>query len=126
MILQVLGFCEDGTTRFFRRYVKTHLDHEEIKNAILKCSSPNVIDKKQSKIIFERFGNVYIAFVVDMNENEFFVFDLIRRFVGFMDTVFVGVSNIHLVHNFDVILTILDEFIVNGKVMELTNNQVGL
>lgn len=117
MIYQVVGFSLDESTRFRRDYVKPIFTTNELKSMVLLDAEVFILIKSNCKIIYEKYATLYIMFVVDLEENEIFILDIMRQFLYLLDAYFKKVSDNHLISHFDVVHELLDEFILNGKVI---------
>ncbi|KAM0679107.1 Sigma-adaptin 3A [Binucleata daphniae] len=124
MIYQILGFTIDKQNIFFRRYAKDTLSHETISKTILKSTNQNIIYKKGKKLIYKKYNDVIIAFVVNQEENNFYIFDIIDNFMNAIKILFHEFQAPTLLVNFDLILVLLDEYILGGKVLEFNNKRI--
>lgn len=124
MIYQILGFSEDKTTRFKRSFGKIPFTIEELKNMVISEEDTYILTKDRYKIIYDKYVNIYILFVVNSDENPLYILEIIKRFLCLLDLYFEKVCDIHLLYNFDTVYKILDEFILNGKIIENNNEKI--
>lgn len=124
MIYQILGFSEDKSTRFRRDYTNTNIPTNELKDLILYDQDVFIFTREDCKIIYEKYSSLYIVFVIDLEENEFYMLEIMRRFLNLLDCYFKRVCDNHLMYHFDVVHEILDEFILNGKVVENSTDEI--
>lgn len=115
MIKKIYGFSSGGETRLKRTY-QPSLPDEEIRSMVLAHSDTSIIEGRET-IVFNRFGNIFIAFVVE-NENEMYVLSLINNLMSIYDRFFSKVCELHFMYNFKETHIILDNYIVNGKCIE--------
>ncbi|KAG5860435.1 clathrin adaptor complex small subunit [Encephalitozoon hellem] len=115
MIKKIYGFSLNGETRLKRTYEAT-LSDEEIRSMVMAQEERNIIDGSET-IVFNRFGNLFIAFVVE-DENEMYVLSLINNLMSIYDRFFTKVCELHFIYNFKETHIILDNYIVNGKCIE--------
>lgn len=115
MIKKIYGFSSNGETRLKRTY-ETTLSDDEIRSMVLAQKERNIVDGNET-IVFNKFGNLFIAFVVE-NENEIYVLSLINNLMSIYDRFFTKVCELHFIYNFKETHVILDNYIVNGKCIE--------
>lgn len=115
MIKKIYGFNLNGEIRLKRTYAPS-LSDEEIKAAVLSEKGKNIVDERE-KVVFNKFGNMFIAFVVE-NENEMYVLALINNLMSIYDRFFSKVCELHFIYNFKETHIILDNYIANGKCIE--------
>lgn len=124
MIYQILGFSTNNQNLFFRKYEKDALCHEAIKRKVFNSIQQNVITKRDKKIVYKKFNNVIIAFVVNKDENNFYIFEILNKFMSVIGIMFSGICAEDFVCNFDLVLLLLDEYILNGKVLEFNTLRI--
>jgi hypothetical protein len=115
MIKKVYGFNTAGEPRLRRVYAPSVAD-EEIVREVLATSEGNIVDYRET-IVFGRFNNLYIAFVVE-NENEMHMLALINNLMSIYDKLFTKVCELHFIYNFRETHIVLDNYISNGKCIE--------
>lgn len=115
MIKKIYGFNVNGETRLKRTYAPC-LSDDEIRAAVQEEKERSVVDDGET-IVFSRFGNIFIAFVVE-NENEMYILALINSLMSIYDRFFGKVCELHFIYNFKEAHVILDNYIVNGKCIE--------
>lgn len=112
MIKKIYGFNLNGEVRLKRTYTSS-LSDEEIREVVLNETEKNIA-KDRETVVFNRFGNMFIAFVVE-NENEMYILALINTLMSIYDRFFGKVCELHFIYNFKETHIILDNYIVNGK-----------
>ncbi|KAH9410952.1 putative clathrin adaptor protein [Ordospora pajunii] len=112
MIKKIYGFSSSGETRLKRTYQKS-LDDAGIREIVLGHAEKNIVDGDQM-VVFNRFGDIFIAFVVE-NENGMYILSLINNLMSIYDRFFSKVCELHFIYNFKETHLILDNYIVNGK-----------
>ncbi|KAM0676014.1 AP-3 complex subunit sigma-1 [Gurleya vavrai] len=119
MIYQLVCFLSNEEIKFFKKYAKDCLDNYYIINKIKKQPETKIIYLKNNKIIYDKHNLGYIAFVVNKDENEFFILNLIDKICYYLKTYY-GIGNENLIdQNALSILMMIDECILNGKVLDM-------
>lgn len=112
MIEEILCITLDKKTRLSRRYTseKSVIDISEIKET-------TIITKGSKKIIVDKYASVFLIFVVK-NENELYIYEVMKRLICLLDLCFKHVSDHTLRMHSENCHMILDMYILNGKVVE--------
>lgn len=100
-----------------KRTYKPTISDEVIQKLILGEPCRNIIED-EDVIVFNRFANLYIAFVVD-EENVMYILALINHLMKIYDNFFNSACELHFIYNMKEAHEILDNFIVDGKCVEL-------
>lgn len=116
MIQKIIAFNKMGQSLFKRAYRSSVTDNE-IKVAV-KCSKFNITDVSGVTIIFKKYQEFYIAFVVE-NENEMYILQLITFLEQRIENAIDKISEAAIDYHFRECLTIVDNFVVDGKVITL-------
>lgn len=116
MIKKIYAFNEKGETLFRRVYAETLSDGE-----VRACvqSTPNCsFVKSTDTVVYRQFEGFSVCFVAE-NENEMYVLALISYLMNLMERLFGSVSEVTIVYNFKDCHVLIDNFILNGKVVAL-------
>ena len=114
MIKKIYIFNEKFETILRRIYSET-LPDEEIRQLVLSSPDCNFIQTTDS-IVYKKFNSVYVCFVTE-NENEMYILNLINHFINIIDKILGSITCSSLICNFKDFHVILDNFIMNGKVI---------
>ncbi|KAI4291414.1 AP-4 complex subunit sigma-1 [Pancytospora philotis] len=121
MIKKIYGFNGDGETLFKRTY-EPGITDSEIQKAVRAspdCSFVHAVDT----VVYRRLGPVFICFVV-AEENEMYVLALIAHFISAAERLLGEINEATLIYNFKGVHTLLDGFVLDGKVAEMDSAEL--
>ncbi|GIX62637.1 AP-4 complex subunit sigma [Babesia caballi] len=130
MIKFVLMINKQAQTRFSRYYEdlsiaeKCALEGEIIRKCICRDENQSsFMQIRQHKIVYRRYASLYVILGATESENELAMLELVHRIVEIMDSYFDPVCELDIMFNLEKAHYILNEMIVNGRVVEtnLTN-----
>ncbi|VEU21230.1 DEKNAAC102164 [Brettanomyces naardenensis] len=95
--------------------------------AIIPLRKPkmcNVIEYKDSKLVYRRYASLFFIACIDNDENELMTLEVIQRYVEIMDKVYGNVCELDIIFNFELAYHILDELIIDGVMQESSTSEV--
>ena len=122
MISKIYAFNKNNETRFRRLYRESPSD-SEIRNAIYAAGNCNFTSISGQTIVYKNFGGIYVA-IVSTDENEMYILNLINFIMSLIEKLIGGVSDASLVYNFKDCQILIDNMIVNGKVVNLDSQEI--
>jgi len=84
----------------------------------------NVIDWRNSRIVYKRYASLYFVCCVDSEDNELLTLEIIHHYVEILDKYFGNVCELDLIFNFHKAYYILDEVILAGELQESSRKVV--
>ncbi|KAF8898500.1 AP complex, mu/sigma subunit [Infundibulicybe gibba] len=78
----------------------------------------NVLEYRDTKVIYRRYASLYFICEVGAQENELLTLELIHRYVEVLDRYFGNVCELDLIFNFQKAYTILDELVIGGEMQD--------
>lgn len=92
----------------------------DVQNLVLPRSSKmcNVVDRKQSKIVYKRYASLFFIACIDQDDNELITMELLHLFVECLDTYFGNVCELDIIFNFTRAYWILNEIFSAGELLE--------
>lgn len=84
----------------------------------------NVLEYKDSKLIYRRYASLFFVAGIENNDNELLSLEVIHRYVEQMDKSFVNVSELDIIYDFERALSILDQLVINGELIESSKSTV--
>ncbi|KIY74045.1 Adaptor protein complex sigma subunit [Cylindrobasidium torrendii FP15055 ss-10] len=84
----------------------------------------NVLEYKDSKIIYRRYASLFFVCGVGSHDNELVTLEIIHRYVEVLDRYFGNVCELDLIFNFQKAYAILDELIIAGELQESSKKSV--
>ncbi|KAF9580467.1 hypothetical protein BGW38_002883 [Lunasporangiospora selenospora] len=84
----------------------------------------NVLEYKDSKVIYRRYASLYFITGVDPEDNELITLEIIHRYVEVLDRYFGNVCELDLIFNFHRAYFILDELLIAGEMQESSKKTV--
>jgi len=84
----------------------------------------NVLEYKDTKIIYRRYASLYFVCSIRNQENELIVLEVIHRYVEILDHYFQNVCELDLIFNFQAAYYLLDEFIIAGELQDSSKTRV--
>lgn len=127
----IILLSKQGKVRLSKWY--TSMEERERQNLVREISALiplrrgkmcNVIEYKDSKIIYRRYASLFFIVGIDNDDNELVTLDLIQRYVEMMDKAYGNVCELDIVFNFQLAYSILDETIVAGHLNESNANLI--
>lgn len=78
----------------------------------------NVVDWKDTKVVYKRYASLYFVACVDASDNELLAMEMLHMFVEVLDKYFSNVCELDLIFNFTRAYWILDEMFISGELQE--------
>uniref|UniRef100_A0A4W3H8P9 AP complex subunit sigma n=1 Tax=Callorhinchus milii TaxID=7868 RepID=A0A4W3H8P9_CALMI len=127
MIKFFLLVNKQGQTRLCRYYETMEIHKRTLLEAdvIKKCLSRSkdqcsFVEYKDFKLVYRQYAALFVVIGIDATENELAVYELIHNFVEVLDKYFSRV----IMFNLDKVHIILDEMILNGRVVETNKTRI--
>ncbi|KAL0217808.1 hypothetical protein RCL1_008657 [Eukaryota sp. TZLM3-RCL] len=120
-----------GKTRFSKWYItlpqseKRTIEQEVLRSILSRDQRhTNFFEYKTYKIVYRRYQGLYFTFCIDHTDNELAYLEYIHFFVEVLDGLFGNVCELDLVYGFHRVYAVVDEMILGGEIMELSQNAV--
>lgn len=84
----------------------------------------NIIEYKDSKIIYRRYASLFFVANTPNEDNELLSLEVIQRYVEQMDKAYGNVCELDIIFNFQTAYHILDELLLDGIVQETSKREV--
>jgi AP-2 complex subunit sigma-1 len=84
----------------------------------------NFIEYNSYKLIYRRYAGLFFTIAVDASDNELSYLETIHLFVELLDSYFNNVCELDIVFHFNVVYSILDEFILTGEMEETSKREI--
>ena len=84
----------------------------------------NFIEYNSYKLIYRRYAGLFFTIAVDAQDNELSYLETIHLFVELLDSYFNNVCELDIVFHFNVVYSILDEFILTGEMEETSKREI--
>ena len=84
----------------------------------------NFIEYNSYKLIYRRYAGLFFTIAVDAQDNELSYLETIHLFVELLDSYFSNVCELDIVFHFNVVYSILDEFILTGEMEETSKREI--
>ncbi|XP_067847510.1 AP-4 complex subunit sigma-1 isoform X3 [Heptranchias perlo] len=127
MIKFFLLVNKQGQMRLCRYYEpveihkRTLLEADVIKNCLSRTKDQcSFVEYKDFKLVYRQYAALFVVVGIDDAENELAVYELIHNFVEVLDKYFSRV----IMFNLDKVHVILDEMILNGRVVETNKSRI--
>ncbi|XP_078418984.1 AP-4 complex subunit sigma-1 isoform X1 [Cetorhinus maximus] len=127
MIKFFLLVNKQGQMRLTRYYEpmeihkRTLLEADIIKNCLPRTKDQcSFVEYKDVKLVYRQYAALFVVIGIDDAENELAVYELIHNFVEVLDNYFSRV----IMFNLDKVHIILDEMILNGRVVETNKSRI--
>eukprot|EP01104_Vermistella_antarctica_P017911 TRINITY_DN6471_c0_g1_i1.p1 TRINITY_DN6471_c0_g1~~TRINITY_DN6471_c0_g1_i1.p1 ORF type:complete len:144 (-),score=45.40 TRINITY_DN6471_c0_g1_i1:12-443(-) len=126
MIKYILLVNKQGQTRL-SQYYDGYLPAEKrisLEGEIVrKCLSRNenqcsFLEYESHKVVYRRYASLFFIVGVDSTENELGILEFIHCLVEALDTYFENVCELDIMFNLDKAQIILDEMVINGRIVE--------
>ncbi|XP_067895460.1 AP-4 complex subunit sigma-1 isoform X2 [Heterodontus francisci] len=100
---------------------RTLLEANVIKNCLSRTKDQcSFVEYKDFKLVYRQYAALFVVIGIDDAENELAVYELIHNFVEVLDKYFSRV----IMFNLDKVHIILDEMILNGRVVETNKSRI--
>ncbi|XP_072344356.1 AP-4 complex subunit sigma-1 [Scyliorhinus torazame] len=131
MIKFFLLVNKQGQIRLSRYYEpmeihkRTLLEVDIIKNCLPRTKDQcSFVEYKDIKLVYRQYAALFVVIGIDDAENELAVYELIHNFVEVLDKYFSRVCELDIMFNLDKVHIILDEMILNGRVVETNKSRI--
>ncbi|XP_020392454.1 AP-4 complex subunit sigma-1 [Rhincodon typus] len=131
MIKFFLLVNKQGQIRLSRYYEpleihkRTLLEADIIKNCLPRTKNQcSFVEYKDFKLVYRQYAALFVVIGIDDAENELAVYELIHNFVEVLDKYFSRVCELDIMFNLDKVHIILDEMILNGRVVETNKSRI--
>ncbi|XP_067847509.1 AP-4 complex subunit sigma-1 isoform X2 [Heptranchias perlo] len=131
MIKFFLLVNKQGQMRLCRYYEpveihkRTLLEADVIKNCLSRTKDQcSFVEYKDFKLVYRQYAALFVVVGIDDAENELAVYELIHNFVEVLDKYFSRVCELDIMFNLDKVHVILDEMILNGRVVETNKSRI--
>ncbi len=84
----------------------------------------NIIEYKETKIVYKRYASLYFVTCVDKDDNELLTLEIIHHFVEVLDRYFGNVCELDIIFNFHKAYYLLDEVLLGGELQESNKREV--
>jgi len=121
MINAIYIFSSEQELIFTRTYAKTMATKDVLANSVgLDCS---FVEIGTETAIYKQFEDIIICFVV-ADENEIYVSALISMIASTIEKMLGCLDHKLLIYHFKDAYTLIDSFVVNGKVISLNPSEI--
>ncbi|MBN3302883.1 AP4S1 protein, partial [Amia calva] len=136
MIKFFLMVNKQGQTRLSKYYEhvdiqrRSALEADVIKSCLSRTKEEcSFVEYKDFKLIYRQYVALFVVVGVDDTENELAVYELVHNFVEVLDKYFSRVfqtltHNTQIMFNLDKVHIILDEMILNGRIVETNKSRI--
>ncbi|KAL4839005.1 hypothetical protein H8958_006374 [Nasalis larvatus] len=131
MIKFFLIVNKQGQTRLSKYYehvdINKHtlLETEVVKRCLSRSNEQcSVIEYKDFKLIHQQYAALFIVVGVDDTETEMAIYEFIHNSVEVLDEYFSRVSELDKMFNLDKVHIILDEMVLNGRIVETNRERI--
>ncbi|XP_059812216.1 AP-4 complex subunit sigma-1 isoform X3 [Hypanus sabinus] len=131
MIKFFLLMNRQGQVRLCRYYEPAEIQKRTLLEAdvIKKCLSRtkdqcSFVEYKDFKLVYRQYAALFVVIGIDDSENELAVYELIHNFVEVLDKYFSRVCELDIMFNLDKVHVILDEMILNGRIVETNKSRI--
>lgn len=84
----------------------------------------NILEYKDIKIVYRRYASLFFVMGMDAQDNGLLGLEMIHRYVEQMDKLYVNVSELDIIFGFSKAYHILDELILDGRMIETSKREV--
>ncbi|XP_051935080.1 AP-1 complex subunit sigma-3a isoform X1 [Hippocampus zosterae] len=88
--------------------------------------SCNFLQWRDLKIVYKRYASLYFCTGLEGQDNELLSLEVLHRYVELLDKYFGNVCELDIIFNFEKAYFILDEFLMEGEVLETSKAAVGV
>ncbi|XP_074641726.1 AP-4 complex subunit sigma-1-like [Tubulanus polymorphus] len=131
MIKFILVVNKQGQVRVSQFYDSVSTEEKDliVTEAVQRClkrtdSQCSFLEYRDFKLVYRRYAALYFIIGVEEFENELAVLELIHLFVETMDTYFEQACEEDIIFNLEKVYFILDEIVVNGRIIETNQNKI--
>ncbi|GCC24136.1 hypothetical protein chiPu_0002536 [Chiloscyllium punctatum] len=120
---------------------RTLLETDVIKNCLPRTKDQcSFVEYKDFKLVYRQYAALFVVIGIDDAENELAVYELIHNFVEVLDKYFsrvceldvsfcenfhfLNIRIIQIMFNLDKVHIILDEMILNGRIVETNKSRI--
>ncbi|XP_072425100.1 AP-4 complex subunit sigma-1 isoform X2 [Chiloscyllium punctatum] len=104
---------------------RTLLETDVIKNCLPRTKDQcSFVEYKDFKLVYRQYAALFVVIGIDDAENELAVYELIHNFVEVLDKYFSRVCELDIMFNLDKVHIILDEMILNGRIVETNKSRI--
>lgn len=89
-----------------------------------RAKMANILEYKDIKIIYRRYASLFFVMGIEASDNSLLALEIIHRYVEQMDKLFYNVCELDIIFGFAKAYYILDEFILDGYVMDSSKRDV--
>jgi len=122
---------KQGQIRLSKYYVPVDFDDRipMIGQIVKKCLSRqdylcSFLHSESSKIVYRRYASLLVIFSIDDDDNEMAIFEFIHLLVETFDLYFDNVCELDIMFNLEKTHLILDEMVVDGRIVETNKKNV--
>lgn len=130
-IKYVLLVNKQGQTRLSKYYTaypmpeRMTMEDEVIKNCLGRSSTQcSFIEYRDHKLIYRRYGGLFIIMGVEKSENELAILEAIHLFVEALGEYFTNLCELDIMFKVDKCQMILQEIIMNGDIVETNKKTI--
>ncbi len=135
MIEGIFILNNKGNLRFIKIYSEEENNFDRgvlikrIYNSVKDANDINIVLDfeylgNNKKLVFKKYGMIYICIILDDSENELAILDFISVIINCFDEIFNGVCELHLIMNPEKLYFLLDEMISGGIIMETSKDEI--
>ncbi|XP_038548848.1 AP-1 complex subunit sigma-3a [Micropterus salmoides] len=88
--------------------------------------SCNFLQWRDLKIVYKRYASLYFCAGLEDRDNELLSLEVLHRYVELLDKYFGNVCELDIIFNFEKAYFILDEFLMEGEILETSKVAVGV
>jgi AP-4 complex subunit sigma-1 len=101
------------------------LEGEIIRKCLARTENQcSFIEYRNYKCIYRRYASLFFIVGVDQEENELAILEFIHSLVETLDKYFENVCELDIMFNLERAHFILDEMVMNGKIVETNKKQI--
>ncbi|XP_028275187.1 AP-1 complex subunit sigma-3a [Parambassis ranga] len=86
----------------------------------------NFLQWRDLKIVYKRYASLYFCAGLEDQDNELLALEVLHRYVELLDKYFGNVCELDIIFNFEKAYFILDEFMMEGEILETSKVAVGV
>ena len=80
------------------------------------------LEWRDLKIVYKRYASLYFSYAIEDQDNELITLEIVHLYVELLDKYFGSVCDPDTIFNFEKAYFILDEFLLEGEVQEISKN----
>jgi len=112
-------YSDQSMTVEERRVLEGEIVRKCLARAERQCS---FVEHRNYKVIYRRYASLFFLVGIDNDENELAILEFIHCLVETLDRYFSNVCELDLMFNLEMAHFIVDEMLMNGRIVE-TNKQ---